>query len=95
MREGKKKKIKFILPARYSTNLLEGTLPLQVSLLIILEAEGEKKRRRRSRVVKLVCARIFSVCRRVEKYQKNKKEKKKKKERALKERKKAKESSVI
>lgn len=71
--EGKKKKKKIILPARCSTNLLEGMLPLQVSLLIILEAEGGKKRRRRSRVVKLACARIFSVCRRVEKYQKKKK----------------------
>lgn len=43
MRKGKKKEIKFILPARYSTNLLEGTLSLQVFLLIILEADGGKK----------------------------------------------------
>lgn len=38
------KEMKFILPARCGTNLLEGTLPLQVSLLIILEAEGGKKK---------------------------------------------------
>lgn len=42
----REKKYIFILPARCSTNLLEGMLPLQVSLLIILEAEGGKKKKK-------------------------------------------------
>lgn len=42
------KKIKFIfLPARCSTNSLTGMLPLQVSLLIILEAEGKKAKKKK------------------------------------------------
>lgn len=50
------------LPARCSTNSLTGMLPLQVSLLIILEAGvGWGEQRRKSRVVKLACWNLFSL----------------------------------
>lgn len=44
MWKGGVEKNKLVLPARYGTNSLEGMLPLQVSLLIILEAGGEGKK---------------------------------------------------